>query len=81
MSGKLTTKEVKAFIESGSLQRRQNLYLQISKWGTKAWIFRYMIRGQARQMGLGSVDTFTLAEARDRAREARKLVGRWDRPD
>lgn len=50
------------------------LYLQISQWGTKAWLFRYMLDGRARQMGLGSVDTFSLAEARDRAKAARQLL-------
>lgn len=33
-----------------------------------------MLNGQARQMGLGSVDTFSLKEARERARQARQLV-------
>jgi integrase len=50
------------------------LYLQISQWGTKAWLFRYMLDGRARQMGLGDVKTFSLTEARDRARAARQRL-------
>jgi integrase len=50
------------------------LWLQVSQYGTKAWIFRFMMNGRARQMGLGSVDTFSLKEARERARAARQLV-------
>jgi len=50
------------------------LWLQVSQFGTKAWIFRFMLDGKARQMGLGSVETFSLKEARERARQARQLV-------
>ena len=27
-----------------------NLYLQVSKWGTKAWLFRFMLNGRSRDM-------------------------------
>ena len=40
----------------------------------KSWIFRFMIDGKAREMGLGAVYTIGLSEARDKARECRKLV-------
>lgn len=50
------------------------LWLQVSQFGTKAWIFRFMLNGRARQMGLGSVETFSLKEARERARAARQLL-------
>lgn len=50
------------------------LYLQVAKGGSKSWIFRFMIAGRPRYMGLGSIDTFSLREARERAKEARKLV-------
>jgi integrase len=55
------------------------LWLQVSQLDdgkpvTKSWLFRYMINGRARQMGLGSVETFSLKEARDRARIARQQV-------
>jgi hypothetical protein len=49
------------------------LWLQVTPGG-KSWTFRFLIRGKVREMGLGSVATFSVAEARDRAREARKLV-------
>ena len=50
------------------------LYLQISAFNTKAWIYRFTLNGKPRQMGLGSLDTVTLAEAREEALQARKLV-------
>ena len=53
------------------------LYLQVSGDGaehiTKSWIFRFMISGRAREMGLGSFATFSLADAREKAAQCRKL--------
>jgi integrase len=50
------------------------LWLQVSETGTKAWIFRYTRHGQARHMGLGALHTVSLAEARERARQARQVL-------
>ncbi|MGP1678890.1 MAG: Arm DNA-binding domain-containing protein, partial [Burkholderiales bacterium] len=47
------------------------LYLQIAKGGSKSWIFRYTLKGKTREMGLGSLNAVTLAQARDKARELR----------
>ena len=33
------------------------LYLQVSKFGSKSWIFRFMLDGRARDMGLGLILT------------------------
>ncbi len=51
-----------------------NLYLQIAPSGAKSWSFRFMIRGRAREMGLGPVALMSLAEARMRAIECRRLL-------
>src|SRR3954447_21358977 len=40
----------------------------------RSWVFRYTFKGKAREMGLGSVDVVTLADARDQARECRRLL-------
>jgi integrase len=40
----------------------------------RSWIFRYMLAGRSRYMGLGSIQTVSLAEARALALEARKLL-------
>lgn len=50
------------------------LYLQITASGKKSWIFRFMLHGRAREMGLGSCPTFSLADARGKARDCRKLL-------
>jgi integrase len=51
----------------------RGLYLCISKSGARSWIFRYMLDGKRHEIGLGSVYDVTLAEARQKAREARRL--------
>jgi Arm DNA-binding domain len=68
--GKLTAlkaDKVKAYGDGGGL------FLQVSRYGTKSWVFRFKAKGRLREMGLGSLDTYSLAEARERAREQRKL--------
>lgn len=54
------------------------LYLQVTHAGARSWIFRYRVGRTAkkapRDMGLGSLSTITLSEARDAALAARKLL-------
>jgi integrase len=49
------------------------LYLQVTASGAKSWVLRYMLRGKAREMGLGPVALVSLADARTRAVAARRL--------
>ncbi|MCH7831909.1 MAG: DUF4102 domain-containing protein, partial [Proteobacteria bacterium] len=49
------------------------LYLQVTGTGAKSWIYRYMLGGKARHMGLGPLNAVSLAEARVKATEARRL--------
>jgi len=51
------------------------LYLQVTPGGGKSWFFRFKRNGKARDMGLGSLTVVGLAEARQKAEEARKLHG------
>jgi integrase len=48
------------------------LYLLVGPTGAKSWIYRFMLNGKAREMGLGPVHTIGLAEARKRAQEHRR---------
>jgi integrase len=50
------------------------LTLQITPGGVKSWLFRYMMSGKAYGMGLGPTHTVSLAEARQKALAARKLI-------
>jgi integrase len=49
------------------------LYLHVLAGG-RSWIFRYSFGGRRRDLGLGSYLDLTLTEAREAAREQRKLV-------
>lgn len=50
------------------------LYLLVSQTGAKSWMIRIQTGGKRRDIGLGSASDFTLEEARDRARELRKVA-------
>lgn len=50
------------------------LYLKIGPTGAASWALRYQLAGRRRVMGLGACASLTLAEARDKASEARKLI-------
>ena len=73
-SNKLTTVSIRAASEPGLYGDGHGLYLQVSSFGTKSWLFRYMIDGVPRKMGLGALHTVSLAEARKRAAQARLQV-------
>jgi integrase len=49
------------------------LYLQVTEGGQRSWVYRYMLAGRAREMGLGPLHTVSLKQARERARSARLL--------
>ena len=52
----------------------RGLYLQVMSASNRSWLLRYALHGQERWLGLGSVETFSLAEARQRAHAARQLL-------
>ena len=73
--GKLTVLKVVAIARAkapGYYSDGGGLFLQISRYGTASWVFRYRIDNRLREMGLGSLDTIGLADARERARKARE---------
>jgi integrase len=80
--GRLKALQITKATVPGMYGDGNGLYLQIARGGSKSWIFRYRFKGHtskagkpvAREMGLGSVETFTLAEARERARLQRQLL-------
>ena len=52
------------------------LYLQLTSKGGKTWVLRMLVGSRRRDIGLGGFPTVTLAQARDKAREARDKVER-----
>jgi integrase len=69
---RLTALAVNKAKEPGMYADGGGLYLQVSRAGTKSWIFRFTMAGSAREMGLGPAHTVNLQEARDKALACRK---------
>ena len=57
------------------------LYLRIGRAGGKSWILRTVVYGKRRDLGLGSASLVGLAEARELARELRKVARSGGDPD
>jgi len=72
-SYRLSAVEVRGIGQKGMYHDGGGLYLQVSAAGAKSWIFRFMLDGRAREMGLGPVHAIPLAEARKRAAECRRM--------
>ena len=73
---RLTTKGAAALTKPGRHADGGNLYLQIAPSGTRQWTFFFQINGKQREMGLGSAEpgNVTLADAREKAVEARRQI-------
>src|SRR4051794_25780036 len=71
---RLSVKQTQRDLAPGLYGDGGGLYLQVSAKRTKAWVFRFMIAGHPRKMGLGDFDRVTLAEARKKAEAAHLLV-------
>jgi integrase len=71
---KLTMAKVEPARRPGLLSDGGGLNLCVGPGGAKSWVFRFSHGGRQRRMGLGSLKTLNLREAREKARECRKLV-------
>ena len=71
--GKLTALAVDRAKRRGYYGDGGGLFLQVSASGAKSWVFRFKEFGRLREMGLGPTHTVSLAEARQKALECRKL--------
>ena len=70
----LTARQIQTQKAPGLFADGGGLYLQVAPSGAKTWIFRFQIAGRRRDMGLGSAAVFSLAEARQKAADARRLA-------
>jgi integrase len=69
----LTAQRVQRERRPGMHHDGRGLYLYVSKSGARSWLYRYMLDGRRHEIGLGSALDVTLADARRKAREARRL--------
>lgn len=70
----LTAQAVKAALVPGKYFDGHGLYLRVDGNGSRFWIQRITIRGKRCELGLGSPSLVSLAEARTKALENRKLA-------
>lgn len=60
---------------TGTYADGDGLYLRVNTdAGQCSWVLRYMLHGKARWMGLGPYPLISLADARNRSRDARRLL-------
>ena len=71
---RLSALQVKNLTKPGLYGDGGGLTLQITTTGSKSWLFRYMVAGKPFGMGLGPAHTVSLAEARQKALDARKQL-------
>jgi integrase len=69
--GRLTALKVDKKKQPGMYADGGGLYLRVTANETKNWVFRFTLKGRPRWMGMGSLHTVSLAEARNRAAEFR----------
>lgn len=70
----LSARFVQTVTEPGKFFDGHGLILRVDAHGNKSWVQRIVIQGKRRELGLGSVDFVSLAEARAAAYENRKLA-------
>ena len=84
---RLTATAVNKLKEQGDYADGNNLYLRVTASGTKSWSLMYSFRRKRRELGLGSTNVVSLAEARRKAEDAARLRNEgvdpklaWSRP-
>ena len=64
---RLSARAVETAKNSGLIADGGGLYLQVAKSGAKSWLYKFMLNGRSREMGLGSLKAVSLANAREKA--------------
>lgn len=52
----------------------KGLYLLVKPSGARSWVLRVQVNGRRRDFGLGAADVLSLEEAREKARQGRKMA-------
>jgi integrase len=69
--GRLTALRVEKIREPGMYADGGGLYLRVTPDATKSWVYRFMLNGRPRWMGMGPLHIIGLADARNRAATCR----------
>lgn len=78
---KLTHKGARAITEPGMHGDGDGLWLKVSPAGARSWVLRVAVYGKRKEYGLGSMKWVSLADARDMAREMRKVARQGGNPE
>lgn len=70
----LTARRVATITDPGMHHDNDGLYLRVGKNGGRSWILRTVVFGRRRDLGLGSAKLVTLAEAREKAHDMRRIA-------
>ena len=76
----LTVKQAKPKEKRYILKDDHGLYLEVSPTGGRWWRLRYWLNGKENRISLGTYPTVSLAEARDKCLEAKKLIASGEDP-
>ena len=72
---RLVARSLPALDKPGRHNDGQGFYLNVSKLGAKSWVFMFKRGGnKRRELGLGSLTTVALADAREKARALRNTI-------
>ncbi len=80
MASEKLTARAAATTKPGSYGDGAGLWLVVAASGARKWVYRFTWLGKVTQMGLGSADVVSLAEARDLRGGARKLLANGVNP-
>src|SRR5262245_27636534 len=78
--GRLSARKVVTLSSPGRHADGGGLYLKIGPGASRRWVFIFRWRGKLAEMGLGSLASVSLANARKRASEARRVVADGKNP-
>ncbi|MFO1118132.1 MAG: integrase arm-type DNA-binding domain-containing protein [Beijerinckiaceae bacterium] len=70
---KLSARKIKT-ADPGKYGDGEGLQFVVTASGSRKWVLRFQWNGKAREMGLGAYPEVELADAREKAREARRLI-------
>lgn len=77
---RLTARSVQTIAKAGRHADGDGLYLVVDDGGAKRWSLLIAVHGRRREFGLGAVRDVSLADARQKAQEARQAVRRGEDP-
>ena len=77
--GKLAARQVDT-LKTGFHSDGGNLYLRVKDTGARSWVFRYKIAGSVSELGIGSKNAVSLAQARELAGKMRTALANGENP-